>query len=187
MSKPTLTGRIRSELQNFGRDEIDLHDLGDKLGVQTREDLKKVRYALKDLAKQGEVEKIGVNLYRAKPKAPGQPSKQEVMWRVLRARRSVTASDLQELADVDRSYAQEFLRSLLKRGVVRQAGANGDGKFVMDGKFVLVEDQVELPKNEAKADYLRQRRSAKKQALEALDAVFAAVAEARMAVAGLEE
>lgn len=171
-------------MKKYGQAEINLHDLGDWLGIQERKAIKNLRCTLRDLARQGEVEKIGINLYRAVPKQAGQPSKQEVMWRVLRARRSVTVADLEELAGVERSYGLEFLRNLVKRGV---AVKSGDDKAPGLPKYRLASDPVELPKNETKAEYLRSHREVKKKALAALDAVFAAVAEARMAIAGLEE
>jgi len=172
-----LTQKIREVLAGWGPGEINLDEIGERLGIQTRVDRERIRNALAELAKRGEVEKVGVNLYQRREREAGQPTKWEVMWRVVRARRQATVTDLMELAGVQRDYAREFLRALVKRGVLVQAGET----------YRLAAEQVEAPRHEAKAAYLRRYREAKKKALAALDGVFAAVAEARMALADLPE
>ena len=58
MNRQKLTDRIRAALAGCGQSEINLADLGDRLDLQSREDLKKLRWALRDLVKQGDVEKL---------------------------------------------------------------------------------------------------------------------------------
>ncbi len=174
----TLTDRVRAALA--GMAEIRALEVAERLGVQTKAEVRRIAEVLRELAKRGELQRQEPGVYRPTPRQPGQPTKQEVMWRVLRARRTVTVADLQELAGVDRDYARQFLRHLQKRQVVQEvAGPAGR-------KYRLAADPVELPRNEEKAAYLRRRREAQKRALAALDAVFAAVAEARMAIAEID-
>lgn len=48
------------------------------------------------------------------------PRLKTVMWRLLQSRKVVTYDDLQELAGVSRCYAQEWMATLIKRGIVRK-------------------------------------------------------------------
>ena len=48
------------------------------------------------------------------------------MWRILQSRKVVTYDDLQELAGVSRSYAQEWMATLIKRNVVKKTDS---GKY----------------------------------------------------------
>lgn len=164
-------------LSRNGQQPVTRQDLGDRLGIQTRKDMRRVDEAVKALIKSGDLAPQGGGVYRWTGQA-AKPSKQEVMWRYLRARRAVTAEELQEVAGATADYVREWLRLLVTQKLVRREGEN----------FRLVKDPgPEPPRNESKAEYLKRRRKQKKLALAKLDAAFAAVAEARMAVSQLEE
>jgi len=49
-----------------------------------------------------------------------------IMWPLLKIRKTMTYDDLQELAEVSRYYAQEWMATLIKRGVVKKIG---NGKY----------------------------------------------------------
>ncbi len=159
-------------LEDFGLDEM-----AERLGVQDYKTRRKLINTLSALVKSGEVERMGKASYRWAGKVAGQPSKQEILWRYLRARRAVTVEELQEVAGVTARYGREWLGFLVQQEMVKKAG----------DRYRLVNDQMEMPRNEGKAERLRALRDKKKAALAALDQVFVAVAEARMAVADLEE
>ena len=53
------------------------------------------------------------------------------MWRLLRARKVVSYDDLQELAGASRSYAREWMATLIKREVVRK---------LSKGRYQLIND-----------------------------------------------
>ncbi|MBA3012941.1 MAG: hypothetical protein KKF12_18525 [Proteobacteria bacterium] len=63
-----------------------------------------------------------------------------IMWRLLRSRKVVTYEDLQELAGASRSYAQEWMATLIKREVVRK---------LSKGRYQLINDAApEIPPKE---------------------------------------
>jgi len=68
---------------------------------------------------------------------PGKPKLKTIMWRLMQNRKVVTYDDLQELAGVSRSYAQEWMATLVKREVVRK---------LSNGRFQLIGDIVSEPK-----------------------------------------
>jgi hypothetical protein len=188
----SLNDRVRQEAQNCGG-TFSYGDLGDKLGLQSRADLDHVKRAVRNLVESGEIVRVRPGWFNWQGKNPGPPNQKEVMWRVLRARRVVTVTDLQELAGASREYAQEFMGRLEKQGVVQRLSAPGGANH--PDKFRLVDDPgPELPRDEDKAEYLRRRREQKKAALAKLDEVYAGAldvmqkaAAARMAVSALEE
>ena len=169
--------RAALELSRNGRQPVTRQDLGDRLGIQTRREMRKVDEAVKALVKSGDLESQGNGVYRWTGQ-PIKPSKQEVMWRYLRARRAATAEELQEVAEAAPDYVREWLRLLVKQKLVRREGEI----------YRLVQDPgPEPPRNEGKAERLRRLREQKKAALAKIDAAWAALAEARMAVSQMEE
>lgn len=58
------------------------------------------------------------------------PRLKTIMWRLLQSRKVVTYDDLQELAGVSRSYAQEWMSTLIKREIVRKLSK---GRFQLMG------------------------------------------------------
>lgn len=172
----TFAQRIRMAAAEFGA-EFTADQLADQADIQTYADKARIYNTIRDLIRQGELERVGKGKYRRISKSvPAE--KQEIMWRLVRARRTVTVEDLQELSGAGRKYCEEFLRRLVRRGVVKQHD---------NGNFQLIEDPVEMPKDDAKAERLRRIRAQKKEALEALDRAFVAINDARMAVAQMEE
>lgn len=188
----SLNDRVRQEAQKHGG-TFSYGDLGDKLGLQTRAGLGHVKRAVRYLVESGEITRVRPGWFNWQGKAPGPPNRKEVMWRVLRARQVVTLTDLQELAGASREYAQEFMGRLEKQGVVQRTTKNSAAN--VPDRFRLVSDPgPELPRDDAKAEYLRRRREQKKAALAKLDEVYAGAldvmqkaAAARLAVSELEE
>jgi hypothetical protein len=178
--------RAALELSKGGRQPISRQDLGDRLGIQSRPEMRRVDTAIKALVKAGDLEAQGGGLYRWTGQAL-KPSKQEVMWRYLRARRAVTAEELQEVAEATPGYVMEWLKLLVTQKLVRREGDPSKRPQPGD-KYRLVQDPgPEPPRNESKAQYLKRRREQQKQALAKLDTAFAAVAEARLAVSQMKE
>jgi DNA-binding transcriptional regulator GbsR (MarR family) len=104
------------------------------------------------------------------------------MWRLFKMRRRVTVDDLMEMADVSRDYAVEWLRVLVKREVARKLQEPGK-----TGLWVLVNENVEMPQDEDKAQRLRDIRMKKKKVLARLKSIDTAVADVRKIVQNLEE
>ena len=179
--KETFTGRVRAAALILGRDigEFTVEQINNQCKIQTYADDLKMRQAMRDLAKAGEFEHMGKGVYKILQKPLGKPQIQEVMWRVLRARRTVTLADMEELAGAAPTYATEWLKMLSRRKIVRH---------LKNGNWQMVKDPgPTMPLNDEKAERLRRLRAKKKEALEAMDRAFMAIAEARMAMSEMEE
>jgi predicted transcriptional regulator of viral defense system len=168
-------------------------DLADKLGIQTFADKDQLRRRqVASLVKGGELVRVKPGRYRWRGGLSGPSNQKQVMWRVLRARKLVTAPDLMELAGAGFEYACEFLQRLEKQGAVQQVGKVKAGEY---RKYRLVNDPgPELPRDYDKAEYLRRRREQQKAALAKLDEVYAGAldvmqkaAAARLAVSEIGE
>lgn len=57
-----------------------------------------------------------------------------IMWRLLRARKVITYDDLQELTGASRSYAQEWMSGLIKKGFARKISW---GRYMLDEEAYL--------------------------------------------------
>jgi len=189
--KETFTGRIRAAAQEMEEPSeyigFTVDQLCELAMIQTYADKKKVRNVVADLCKAGELARVGEGIYRLVQKTPGKPQLQEVMWRVLRARRTVTVEDMEELAGASPTYATEWLQMLSRRKIVRHL-KNGNPSTKTAGKWQMVTDPgPTMPLNDEKAARLRNLRVKKKEALDAMDRAFMAIAEARMAMSEMEE
>jgi predicted transcriptional regulator of viral defense system len=180
--KETFTGRVRAAVEDLAilqKWEFSLQQLYDKVGVQTYEQRRQVRSVVADMCKSGELERVGEGVYRLLQRPAGKPQIQEVMWRVLRARRTVTLADMEELAGAAPTYATEWFKMLSRRKIVRH---------LKNGSWQMVKDPgPTMPLNDEKAERLRKMRAKKKEALACMDRAFVAIAEARMAMSEMEE
>lgn len=176
-----FAGKVREALMALSKTsaEVTNADLAEKLDLVSGADKRPMYAAMRDMRKTGEVQRIrpGVHVYVGKNKPP---EKKQIMWRLLRARKRVAIDDLVELAGVKRSYAREWLGSLVRQGVVVWYGNRSK-----PGKYVLKpsKDTVKMPENEEKAARLRAlRRVKKKAALKAIDSAMDALNQARAAI-----
>jgi hypothetical protein len=152
-------------------------ELSDFLEVMTRQEEKSLRYAVQDLLRAGDLQRLGDRLGFV-PRPPGAPGKEEMMWRFLRLNRQAAVTKLMAVSGAARRTAVDFGERLVARGV---AAKTADG-------FRLLEDPgPEAPFDEARADRARTWREKRRLALASLDAAFAAVAEARMAISEMED
>ena len=175
--KETFTGRVRAAAEELGvrqKWKFTLNQLYDQVDVRAYKERRQVRLVVADLVKAGEFERMGEGIYSMLRLPPGKPQIQEVMWRVLRARRTVTVADMEELAGASPLYAKEWLFMLARRKIVRNL-KNGNWQMVTD-------PGPTVPLNDEKAERLRNLRAKKKEALDAMDRAFMAIAEARMAM-----
>lgn len=146
--------------------------LSHECGIQDRDGQRRLSWAVRDLKRVGALEAVSNGVYRLGQSAVHKPApqKQEVMWRTLRGRRTVSVDDLVEFAGTSRNYAMQWLRMLLKRGVVRDLG---------NKKYQLIQDRVENPKDTEKAEKLRELRRLRKNRLEsAIDQAQIRIVEA---------
>lgn len=151
------------------------------LGLQTRAAEKKALNTLSDLFKAGRVVRVRPAVYAIPVGNCLTVPIQERMWRVLRMRRSVTVADLQELAGASMDYAEDWLRMLHKREVVRRDDQPGNRPSL----WTLVNDTVTMPDLDDNAAKLRDLRA--KKVLQALDQAATAINEARQVIMTINE
>ncbi|MBA3007155.1 hypothetical protein KKC83_06840 [Patescibacteria group bacterium] len=176
----TVSDTLQAAAQSGGG-EADANKLSCLLHLQTRKDHKRLLNTLSDLARSGKIVRVRQGVYAPAPIA-GQPDKREIMWRLLKMRRRVTVDDLVEMADVSHAYANEWLRLLVKREVVRMV-------HLLDGSggWVLINNCAEMPQDSDKAERLRNLRLKKKKALARLDSISTALGEVRQLLQTMEE
>lgn len=188
--KTTMPDKIRAAMKKMAPDEQPVHvsKLALALDLTWGDDKRAMHSAIKDMVKTGEICRLGkgVLVYRGLDKKPDIKS---AMWAVLRMKRTVTISDLQELSSASVDYAKEFLGMLVKRGCVERIPQKG--RIV----FRLIDDEgPETPMDTKKAEKLRRIREEKKRAMaeidkagDALMTASQALVTARMLVNDLDE
>jgi hypothetical protein len=163
---------------------VHVQDVARKLDLISNADKQPMYQTFRDFLKSGEIERTETDMFLYKGKKSDQkPELREILWRVLRARKAVTAEDLVELSGASPDYVKQWLMMLQRQEVisVRPSDKKSGVKT-----YVLVQDPVAMPTDDKKAEKLRETRSRKKEALNKLDAVINLCLEARMAVASLE-
>jgi len=182
MKRISLRGRVRAaarelHAKNFSRG-FEFGELSDALGIQDRAAEKKLHQAVKGLVKGGDLVKTENGFFKAAAdRPPGAPGKEEVMWRFLRLNRQADAAQLMALAGAAQGTVAKFGARLVKRSLaVKTAG----------GWRLIQDPGPEPPFDDARADRARRWREKQREALAKLDAAWAALAEARMAVSQME-
>jgi len=169
--------------------EVTVTELSHAMHLQTYKEHKRMLDGLSELFKAKSLSRIRQGVY-GRPQEQKQEDKRVVMWRILRMRRRVAVDDLVEMADVAPDYAKEWLRMLVQRGVVRKHQQPG-----MKGTWQLINDTVDMPEDDTKADRLRALRKKKKEAavsvidgaLKQLQTIGEALSKARDAITTMEE
>lgn len=172
---------VRKAMRAMPREPMHLHAIADALDLVSDAAKQPLYTVLRDFTKSGEIRKTEPNVYLyvgTLAERSEQPQLREVMWRILRARRSVIIDDLMELAGASREYVGQWLRMLVRQGMVEKRTG-----LTQQSVYVLVNDPVAMPSDDSKAERLRQIRERKKSALNKLDACINMCLEARMAVA----
>jgi hypothetical protein len=181
--------RIIRELGSGGA-EVASQAVADRMDLVFDREKRILYGALSDMVSRGELQRVRPGAYLYIKDAVGKPfEKREVMWRVLRARRKVTARYLAMQAGCGLEYAREWLGALARQEIVRRTTKSG-----VEGEYRLIAERVEMPGDEAKAERLRNLRELRKAANAAIDKAlkahtdaYNALVEARMAVNGMEE
>jgi len=137
------------------RNEVSTDDISKELNIQTRRDHKRLIWVLSNLKQAGRLSWIRQGVYGARLQA--KPDKREWMWRVLRMRRRIQLDDLVEMTGVNRDYAKQWLRLLVKHGIAFKQQEPG-----MKGTWHLMNDLAECPVDTDKAVRLRKLRQEKK-------------------------
>ena len=175
MKRTGLAGRVREAMHSLGASgrPVESAALAVKLDMVSNKEKQTLYRVLGDFVKSGEITRIrrGVYLYNANNKPP---QLQEIMWRYLRAKKTVKIDDLVEISGASRDYAAEWVFMLERRKIVEKIRLGGARKYR------LISDPVIMPKDEAKAEKLKKlRKQKKREALRALAAVDTAIREAQ--------
>ena len=138
-------------------DEVSIAlQLGDRLSH------KRLCNTMSELTQAGRLRRVDKGTYEP-PEGPRTPDKQECMWRILRMRRTLTAAALQEMADVSRDYALEWLRLCVRQGLAeKQQRPNQPAVWRL-----VAAVEAEAPVNAEKAERLRALRRRRKEMIAA--------------------
>ena len=160
--RETFAGRVRAAIEKVtagGRNEFSTDDLVVEANIKTFKEKKRLSDPLRYMVAKGELERVGRGRYRV-PGADRQldpPKKSEAMWRILRAQKVVTVSDLMQLACVSKDYAKQWLSMLVGRQIARNEAGPG-----LVGRYRLISDPGPTPPADAeKAAKLRELRRRK--------------------------
>lgn len=170
--------RIRVALIELSRGgkEVATADIAIALDMVFNNEKQVLYRTLRVFLKRGEIEKKQSGVYRYIGKTE-KPQLQQIMWRVLRARKTITVDDLIEIAGASREYIKEFLRMLVKREILRRIRVGA--RF----KYQLINDPVVMPEDTDNAKKLRKLRNKKKaEALAALKEAESAIMIAKKAI-----
>ena len=164
MKRTGLAGKVREAMRTLGAGgkEIASPALTIELDMVADKEKQVLYRVLRDFVKSGEITRIrrGVYIYNANNKPP---QLQEIMWRYLRAERTVTIDDLAGISGASREYAAEWVYMLARREIVEKIRLGGARKYR------LISDPVIMPVNDDNAKKLRKlRKQKKREALVAL-------------------
>lgn len=175
--KEAFADKVRKTYRARAGREVTNPEVAEALDLVFDRDKRILYAAQRDMRDRGELVRVrpGVHVYKGKK---NKPELQEIMWRILRARRTVSVADLVEMAGAKENYVLEWLHLMVRRGIVRNNSV---------GTYTMISDPVEMPRNDKKADRLRRMRAEKKKALAAIDQVVNLALQARMAVNDIQE
>jgi len=168
-----LASRIREIMEEAGG-EFSVSDICDVMGLAPDE-RKPVRDAMLDMKQSGHVEVVERGLYRLlPPKTPGR-QKKDVMWSILRIRKTVTKKDLEELCDVSAAYASEWLNRMIRQKYAKRVGNT------LPARYQIINDPGPngLPGGNEKAERRKKIRRLKKEMERTTDELVCLAAEAR--------
>ena len=157
--------------------DVTVPDIAILLDMISEKEKRRIRHALYDMRKTGEVVRVKQGFYRYVGKSK-RSEYREIMWRILRARRSVTIDDLVEMSGASRKYVREWLCMLTIREIVRRH---------KNGKYQLIKDPVKMPSDGDKKSSLSEIACQKEDSFRKTGCCLVAINEARMAVTGIEE
>lgn len=178
MKRTGLAGKVREAMRSLGAEgkEIASPALAIKLDMVFAKEKQVLYRALRDFVKSGEITRIrpGVYLHNTNKKPP---QLQEIMWRYLRSKKTITIDDLVEISGASREYAAEWVYMLARREIVEKIRLGGARKYR------LISDPVIVPVNDDNRKKLHKlRKQKKREAVAALTAADLAIQKAKEAI-----
>lgn len=150
---------MRDELK--GRDEIAIQEIAARFDFVTDKEKRPIYRSIRDFVTRGEVVRVrkGVVRYVGLKRDVRPADKTRCMWRLIRSNRNenILASDLVSNCKVSVVTAREYLRMLVRRGVLRRIDMPNN----QPSKFRMIDDPgPNLVRNEENAEKLRRLREA---------------------------
>ncbi|GEM_PF-2116179 len=170
-----------------GRDEVSYQDIALRLDLVSNKEKQPIYRSMRDFMKRNEVVRLrpGVFRYDGKKYDPRPATKTHCMYRLIRANRrgTIGVDDLMANCQVEKSTAQEYLRLLVRRGMMRRIPMPKN----RPPKYQMIDDPgPNLVKNDENAEKLRRIRGLKTLAREAMDAIQEGLDVAVAAVESIE-
>lgn len=183
MRQTGLTERVRKAMRSLGLEgnEITAAEVAVNMAMICNKEKQKLYRIFQDFIKSGEITRIrpGVYTYNDRNQSP---QLQQIMWRCLRAKKTVIIDDLIEISGASREYAAEWIYMLVRREIVEKI------RLGSARKYRLISDPVIMPVNEANRKKLRRlRKQKKREALVAIGEAQNAISRARKAVGEIPE
>jgi len=165
--KNSFTNKIRKIIKGRAGRTVKIAEMAVELDFVSDAQKRPLYRALIDLRKSCEIKRIARGEYKWADKPKEKPQLREIMWRFLRAKKTVSVEDLQEIAGAKKAYAQEWLQMLCRNGIAKRLGK----------KYIIIKDPVAMPDDDKKADRLRELRKSK--TLAALNEAESAIKRAK--------
>lgn len=145
---------VREAARALGRFSWD--DLCGRLPVRTYAERKAVKSSIRDFRRRGEVKQICPAWFEYAGAGAPRRSRIDVIWHLVRSHRAFSTDDIERLSGAARATVLEYLRCLVRAGLVRRAGS---------GTWQLVKDTgPETPINYDKCRKLKAVRARKRGA-----------------------
>lgn len=148
----SLAGKIRGVFSPG--DELTVDDIGERLGIQTYNDLRRIRTAIQWMKKTKDLESVRRGVYRKVQARPGR-TYLNIIWHLIRSHRSFNADEIEMLSGARRATVREYLQCLVRAGYLRKTSWK---------TWHLVNDPgPETPVNSAKCKRLKAIRRKKNE------------------------
>jgi hypothetical protein len=158
LKRTGMAGRVREAIKSLeaGGREIASKTLAIELDMVSDREKQVMYRVIRDFVRAGEISRVRRGVFVCNHKSK-QPELQEVMWRYLRIKKTVTIDDLIAVSRASREYAAEWVYMLVRREIVEMIRLGGARKYR------LISDPVIMPVNEDNAKKLRKLRKRKKR------------------------
>ena len=126
----TLAGRIREAFRGLslnGKKPVAYAQVFEALGATTRLEKRKIRSAVRDFLKRGELVRTDRGVYEYREHAPRRISTPlyKKMWRLIRMKERFRPLEIVQLTGADRTHVYKYVRFLAELGFVTRHGRAG--------------------------------------------------------------
>ena len=173
----TFADEVRESIQGYRGEEFRALDLADKMTLNKKQ--KKRMYSILNQMvlqnKEAVRVKPGFYLYVGRKSIP----MEQVAWRILRSRKTVTVPDLVELTGMGEHYARQWLKSFEGQGIVKCISSGAGGGENKPKIWKLMHDPVAMPVNKDNRESHRKMKERRLAAMKQIEKAEKALIEAR--------